>query len=204
MKTLAAALISLALGVSASTVLAAGDPVSGKTKSASCAACHGTDGNSVNPEWPKLAGQHASYLAKQLKDYQSGKRENATMTGMAAALSNQDMEDLAAYFATQSVAPGEADPDLVAIGEKIYRGGNPQTGLAACMSCHGPSGNGNPLANFPAVAGQHAKYAADTLKHFRDETRANDPNQMMRMVAAKMSPKEIEAVASYMAGLHQD
>ncbi len=202
MKTLAA-VISLALGVSTATVLAAGDPVAlGKKKSAACAACHGTDGNSVNPEWPKLAGQHANYIAKQLRDYQSDKREDATMKGMAAALSDQDMENLGAYFASQSVTTGEADPDLVGMGERIYRGGNPQTGLAACMGCHGPSGAGNPSSNFPAVAGQHAKYTAATLRHFRDETRANDPNKMMRMVAAKMSPKEIEAVASYMEGLY--
>ncbi len=189
--------------VIASTVQAVGDPAAGKAKSAVCAGCHGADGNSTNPEWPKLAGQHQSYTAKQLKDYKSGKRQNPTMLGMVAGLSDQDMEDLAAYFATQSISIGEADPELVDMGEKIYRGGNLGTGLAACMGCHGPGGGGNPAAKFPSVAGQHAKYATTTLSEFKAEARANDPNKMMRMVAGKMTKKEIEAVASYMAGLHQ-
>ncbi len=194
----------LALGlVIASTVQAEGDPAAGKAKSAVCAGCHGADGNSMNPEWPKLAGQHQGYIAKQLRDYKSGNRKNPTMIGMVAGLSDQDMQDLAAYFASQTAKGGEADPDLVAMGEKIYRGGNLATGLAACMGCHGPGGGGNPEAKFPSLAGQHAQYTATTLGEFKTEARANDPNQMMRMVAGKMTKKEIEAVASYTAGLYQ-
>ena len=194
----------LALGlVIASTVRAEGDPAAGKAKSAVCAGCHGADGNSMNPEWPKLAGQHQGYIAKQLRDYKSGKRKNPTMIGMVAGLNDQDMQDLAAYFAGQTAKGGEADPELVAMGEKIYRGGNLGTGLAACMGCHGPGGGGNPEAKFPSLAGQHAQYTATTLGEFKAEARANDPNQMMRMVAGKMTKKEIEAVASYTAGLYQ-
>ena len=196
--------LAIALGmVLASTVHAAGDPEAGKAKSAICAGCHGTDGNSTNPEWPKLAGQHPGYLAKQLRDYKAGKRNNATMNGMVATLSDQDMADLAAYFGSQTAKGGEADPELVDMGEKIYRGGDLQKGLAACMGCHGPGGSGNPAAKFPALAGQHAKYTAMTLGEFKAETRANDPNKMMRMIAGKMTKHEIEAVASYMAGMYQ-
>lgn len=196
--------LALALSfVIASTVQAEGDPAAGKAKSAVCAGCHGADGNSVNPEWPKLAGQHQSYIVKQLKDYKSGKRQNATMIGMVATLSDQDIQDLAAYFASQTVKGGEADPDLVVLGEKIYRGGNLGTGLAACMGCHGPGGGGNPAAKFPSLAGQHAQYTTTTLSEFKAEARANDPNNMMRMIAGKMTKKEIEAVASYTAGLYQ-
>jgi len=196
-------MITLALALTATAAQAGGDPAAGKTKSAVCAGCHGADGNSMNPEWPKLAGQHAGYLAKQLKDYKSGSRENATMNAMAAPLSEQEIENLAAYFSSQTTKTGEADPYLVALGERLYRGGNTETGVPACMGCHGPAGSGNPAANFPALAGQHAKYAVATLNNFKDEKRANDPNGMMRMVAAKMSPKEIQAVASYLNGLYQ-
>ena len=125
------------------------------------------------------------------------------MSGMAAPLNEQDIEDLAAYFAAQSVKTEEADPSLVGLGERIYRGGNKNTDLPACMACHGPSGAGNPLAAFPALAGQHAKYTADSLTQFKNEKRANDPNGMMRMTAVKMSAAEIKAVASYLAGLYQ-
>ncbi|MDJ0892356.1 MAG: c-type cytochrome [Gammaproteobacteria bacterium] len=184
-------------------VLAVGDPAAGKAKSAVCAGCHGADGNSTNPEWPKLAGQHPSYIAKQLRDYKSGNRQNATMLGMVAALSNQDMDDLAAYFGSQPATGGEADPALVDLGEKIYRGGNAETGLAACIGCHGPAGAGNPAAKFPYLAGQHAQYTVTTLGHFKSEARANDPNKMMRLVAGRMTKQEIDAVSSYLAGLYR-
>ncbi len=201
-KTIAYLVAAISLVLSP-TVLAAGDPAAGKAKSAVCAGCHGADGNSTNPEWPKLAGQHPSYLAKQLRDYKSGNRQNATMLGMVAALSNQDMDDLAAYFGSQPATGGEADPDLVDLGEKIYRGGNAETGLSACMGCHGPAGAGNPAAKFPYLAGQHAQYTATTLGHFKSEARANDPNKMMRMVAGRMTKQEIDAVSSYLAGLYR-
>ena len=133
---------------------------------------------------------------------EKGVRVNATMSGMADPLSDQDMEDLAAYFATQKGTIGEADPELVALGEAIYRGGNMETGVSACMACHGPSGMGNPAADFPALSGQHAKYTEIQLKAFRSHQRANDSSQMMRDVVARMTDKEIAAVASYIQGLH--
>jgi len=194
--------LSLALVVSG-PALAAGDAASGKSKSVACAGCHSADGNSTNPEWPKLAGQNQAYLIKQLKDFKSGKRENATMSGMVTSLSDQDMADLGAYYAGETISTGQADPALVDLGEKIYRGGNRKSGVPACMACHGPAGAGNPPAAFPALAGQHAQYTANSLRNFQQERRANDVNKMMQMTAAKMSQKEIEAVSSFIAGLYQ-
>ena len=186
---------------------AAGDAAAGKTKSMVCAACHGADGNSANPEWPKIAGQHASYLLKQLKNFKAGangkaERENALMAGQVAALSEADMADLAAYFEGQKVTLGETAKDQLELGQSIYRGGNPATGVAACIACHGPNGAGNPQALFPSLSGQHATYTIAQLKTFRSGARANDAGQMMRNIAAKMTDAEIEAVAQYVQGLH--
>lgn len=183
-------------------VQAGGDAAAGKTKSATCAGCHGADGNSVNPEWPSLAGQHAKYLEKQLHEFKAGARKNATMAPMAAALSEQDMGDLAAYFASQKAKQGAADETLVELGEKIYRGGNPATGVAACIGCHGPNGAGNPAANFPALSGQHAKYVENQLFAFKKGERDNDAGKMMRSIATKLNEEEIRAVSSYVQGLH--
>ncbi|WJW75462.1 c-type cytochrome [Thiohalobacter sp. IOR34] len=195
-----AAVMTLSAAFAASSAMAA-DAAAGKEKAAMCASCHGADGNSVNPEWPKLAGQHAKYLAKQLADFKAGRRSNALMAPMAVGLSPQDMENVAAFFASQAKKLGEADPKLVDLGEKIYRGGNKTTGVAACMACHAPNGAGNPAANFPALAGQHAKYVENQLKAFRDGSRSNDAGKMMRGVAARMTDEEIAAVASYVQGL---
>ena len=195
------ALAGLSLSV-AGSALAAGDKNAGKAKSAACAACHGMDGNSVNPEWPKLAGQSEQYLYKQLKNFKSGERKNATMAGMVAALSDQDMQDLAAFYASQSIKPGKADETKVSLGEKIYRGGNSASGVSACIACHGPTGAGNPAAKFPMLSGQHAKYTGIQLYAFRKGERANDAGQMMRNIASKMTDAEIDAVAEYIAGLH--
>ena len=184
------------------TAHAAGDVEAGKSKSAMCAACHGPDGNSPAPTFPKLAGQHADYLAKQLAEYKSGDRQNATMNGMAAALSEQDMADLAAFYAAQKVIVGKAAEDQVAAGEAVYRAGNTATGVSACAACHGPTGSGNPMANFPSLSGQHADYTVLQLKSFRAGERVNDAGSMMRGVAKKMSDAEIEAVAQYIQGLH--
>jgi cytochrome c553 len=186
------------------TASAAGDAAAGQQKSAVCAACHQVDGNSVNPQWPKLAGQHAAYTSKQLRNFKSGERENAVMAGQVAALSEQDMDDLAAYFASQTQTPGTADPALVRLGEELYRGGNIERGIPACSGCHGPAGRGNPAAQFPALAGQHAEYTALQLRAFRAMQRANDPNQMMRDIAIKMTDPEIDAVAAYIQGLRQN
>jgi cytochrome c553 len=196
-----AAVISLANGLS--PAMAEGDAAAGKTKSAPCAGCHGVDGNSTNPAWPKLAGQHAGYLDKQLMDFKEGEtRNNAMMAPMVASLSDQDMADLAAYFSSQTMQMGAADEALVTEGEKIYRGGNPATGVAACIGCHGPKGDGNPAANFPVISGQHAPYVEAQLHAFKKGERANDAGKMMRNIAANMTDKEIEAVASYVQGLH--
>jgi len=195
-----ATVFSLAGGFSQAQ--AAGDAAAGKAKSASCAGCHGADGNSVNPEWPNLAGQGGGYIAKQLHDFKGGKRENATMAPMAAPLTDADMDDLAAYFASQPLKAGAADESLVELGEKIYRGGNPSSGVSACIGCHGPKGAGNPAAKFPALSGQHAKYVANQLGAFKSGARGNDAGKMMRSVAEKMTEKEIQAVSTYVQGLH--
>jgi len=194
--------IATALLLAAGLVQAAGDTAAGKEKSATCAGCHGADGNSVNPVWPSLAGQHPGYLEKQLKNFQAGQRNDATMAPMAAALSEQDMQDVAAYFASQTITAGTAGADAIEVGERIYRGGNLQTGVAACTACHGPTGAGIPQAGFPALSGQNSAYVAKTLRDFRTGTRANDINAMMQDVAASMSDAEIEAVAQYVQGLH--
>ena len=181
---------------------AAGDAEAGKSKAATCAGCHGTDGNSVNPEWPNLAGQNAGYLVKQLKEFKAGDRENATMAPMAAGLSEQDMEDIAAYLTAQTPKGGAADPDLATLGQSIYRGGIKDRDIPACMSCHAPDGGGNQAAKFPAVAGQHAAYTMSQLKAFRSGARNNDPANMMRTTAHLMTDEEISSVSSYMQGLH--
>ena len=171
-----------------------------------CAACHAADGNSIGPANPKIAGQHPEYLHKQLVDFkgQGGKkpvRENAVMTSMVANLSEADLKNLAAYYAGQKLKPAAAaDKDLAALGQKVWRGGNEQTGVPACAGCHGPTGAGMP-AQYPRVAGQYSEYLAAQLRLFKDGGRANDPNGMMRGVAARMSEREIKAVAEYAAGL---
>jgi cytochrome c553 len=171
-----------------------------------CAACHAADGNSIGPANPKIAGQVPEYLHKQLADFkaQGGKkavRENAVMSGMVANLSEADMKNLAAYYSGQRLKPAAAaDKELAALGQKLWRGGNAQTGVPACAGCHGPTGAGIP-AQYPRVAGQYSEYLAAQLRAFKDGGRANDPNGMMRGVAARLSEREIKAVAEYAAGL---
>lgn len=182
---------------------AAGDAAAGEAKAAVCVACHGPAGNSVNPIWPKIAGQHPEYIYKQLTDFKSGARVNDMMSPQVLTLNEQDFENLAAYFAGQQQTPGAADPSAVELGERIYRGGNPAAGVAACSGCHGPAGAGMGLAKFPRLSGQHAQYVDQTLKYFRDGARANDPNGMMRGVAARMTDAEIAAVSQYIQGQSQ-
>jgi cytochrome c553 len=171
-----------------------------------CAACHAADGNSTAPANPKIAGQISEYLHKQLVDFkaQGGKkpaRESAIMAGMAASLSEADMKGLAAFYARQTLRPAAAaDKNLAALGQKLWRGGNAASGVPACGGCHGPAGAGMP-AQYPRIAGQYAEYIAAQLKAFRDGARANDPNGMMRGVTARMTEREIRAVAEYAAGL---
>lgn len=182
---------------------AAGDAEAGKTKAQVCFSCHGVNGISTNPAWPKLAGQHASYIAKQLGDFKAGtERNDPLMMAQVAPLSPQDMEDLAAFFAKQKPSQGSAEEAKLARGEQIYRGGKSATGVSACMACHGPSGAGNPAAKYPMVSGQHAQYLIKALKDFRSGTRKNDPGKMMQNIAERMTDADIEAVASYMQGLH--
>lgn len=195
----------LAVALTADGEAGPGDPVRGEAKAAVCAACHGVDGNSSNPEWPKLAGQHERYIARQLALYKNGGRENAVMLGFAATLSAQDMRDLGAYFARQRVQPGVADEKLVARGERLWRGGDLDRKIPACMACHGPSGRGNPFAGYPALAGQHADYTAMMLRAFRDGLvlgKGAEANPIMAQVARELSDEEIEALASYIEGLH--
>lgn len=185
-----------------------GDAEAGKTKSATCAACHGADGNSLIPNQPSLAGQSAEYLFKQLQDFkaaaQSGGEEgrnNAIMNGMAMPLSEQDMKDLAVYFSEQKPKPGSTPEDVIAAGEKLYRGGDQDRGITACIACHGARGEGLSLARFPKLSDQHSDYIAAQLKLFRSGDRANDHNGMMRAVAKKLTDKDIEILSKYVVGL---
>jgi cytochrome c553 len=190
----------IAMGMAAGAQ-AAGDAAAGQARAMVCLACHGPDGNSPNPIWPKLAGQHPDYIVKQLQAFKSGERVEPLMLPMAAPLSDEDMANLAAFFSGQQISEGAADPEKVKLGEALYRGGNKATGVAACMACHGPSGLGNPSANYPRISGQHAPYVEKALKNFRDGSRKTDPNMMMRGVAGKMTDAEISAVAQYLQGL---
>lgn len=174
-----------------------------------CAACHGPDGNSTIPANPSLAGQHAAYLVKQLKNFQAspdGKpalRQNAIMNGMAASLSPEDIKTLAQFFSKQTLKPAVAkDEKLVTEGRKMWRAGDMKKGIPACAGCHGVAGAGLP-AQYPSLAGQHPEYIVAQLQQFRDGTRVNDPEGMMRVIAAKMTDKQMAAVAEYAAGLRQ-
>ena len=200
-RLLITTLAFLALGAVAPS-MAAGDASAGKGKAALCAACHGADGNSPVDMFPKLAGQGEAYLVKQLNEFKSGVRNNAVMAPMVASLSNQDMADLAAYYAGQNSAPAASSEDFVAAGQAVYRAGNKESGLPACMACHGPTGAGVPSAKWPALSGQHAAYTEAQLKSFAAGSRNNDPNSMMRDIAGKMTADEMKAVSSYIAGLH--
>ncbi len=180
-----------------------GDPSAGQTKAATCTACHGANGVSTNPEWPNIAGQHARYIAKQLADYKAGtERNNAVMAGMVAALSETDMADLAAWFSTQAPAAGTADAALAEAGQRLFRGGNPETGVPACAGCHGPRGAGDPNGGIPRLAGQHADYTKAQLQAFHARDRQNDLNGMMRGTVRWMTDEEMDAVAAYIQGLY--
>lgn len=183
-----------------------GDPERGEDLAEECIACHGAQGNSDDSQWPNLAGQHAAYTLKQLRDFQDGdERSNPQMAGLVADLDEQDMKDLAVYYEQQPhtvTGAGDDREALVERGRTIYMGGIPQKGVTACIACHGPQGQGNPAADYPVVGGQWAAYLRDQLQQYRSGDRANDANEMMRRLAGSMSDEEIEAVAEYMAGLH--
>ena len=185
--------LMLTLGVTG-FAQAAGDAAAGQTKVAVCAACHSADGNSVAPNFPKLAGQGERYLLKQLQDIKSGDRQVIEMTGILTNLSDQDMADIAAYYASQSTSVGTADPAKLEVGQALYRGGKLDEGLPACTGCHSPTGSGNAAAGFPHLGGQHAQYIAKQL--------TDGDTMPMRAIAGKLSNKDIEAISSYIQGLH--
>ncbi len=201
MKASLLGVMILALTGLVSITANAADIEAGKTKSAVCAACHGADGNSSNAAWPSLAGQHATYIYKQLTDFKEGRRNDATMIGMVALLNDEDMKNIAAYFESQQAKAVAFDPDLIAVGENIYRGGITEIGVAACMSCHSPSGKGNGPAGWPSLKGQHSQYLVVQLQNFKQGLRANDSGKMMRNVAARMSDMEMKSVAAYIAAI---
>jgi len=208
-KVLVSLLLTLGL---AGMAQAAGDAAAGQAKAAVCGACHGADGNSPAPNFPKLAGQGERYLLKQLKDIKTGMAPGAKpetgrkvleMTGMLDNLSEQELADLAAYFSSQKMSVGAADPKLVERGEALFRGGKLEQGMPACTGCHSPNGVGNAAAGFPQLGGQHAAYVAKQLTAFREGERTNDGDTLiMRGIAAKLSNKDIEALSSYIQGLH--
>ena len=182
-----------------------GDAAAGQSKTAVCGACHNPDGNSLAPNFPKLAGQGDKYLLKQLNDIKGGKRTVLEMTGMLTAFSDQDLADIAAYFASQKGSVGAADPKVVARGEALFRGGDLAKGLPACTGCHSPNGAGNAAAGFPHLGGQHAQYIAKQLTDFRKEEggRNNDGDtKTMQTIAKRLSDEDIAAVSSYIQGLH--
>lgn len=196
-KLFAVATTVIALGMS-TTAQAEGSVEAGQQKSAVCVACHGPDGNSANPEWPSLAGQHAGFLVEQLKAFKEGERQNALMSPMAMGLSEQDMQDLAAYYEAQQPAAREADPQYVEAGRQLYMGGDTSRGITACAACHGPTGQGNPMARYPVIAGQHATYTALSLRNYASGER---PNQIMQDIAGRLSDEDIQALSNFLQGL---
>ncbi len=199
-------LMSLALvAPGAALALDYGDPDAGQEKAAVCAACHGMDGNSEVGEWPKLAGQHADYQARQTRLVRDGHRDVPEMYGMVADLSDEDIADISAWYAQQTLEPGVADEELVDLGRKIYHDGNRSSGVPSCAACHGATGGGIPGTHFPLVRSQHAEYSEDRLRRYRDgETSGDDDpfSEIMVEVSENLTDEEIIAVSSYMEGLH--
>ena len=178
-------------------VWAGGDAEAGKAKAMVCAACHGVDGNSVSPIWPKLAGQNSAYLASQLLAFRDGERQDLSMAPMVAGLSDQDIADLASYFAAQSVTTGGGDIADEVLGRSLYRAGDVEQKIPACMSCHGPAGDGNGPAGWPALAGQHPAYVVKQLQGYQSGARDAGQGDMMKIVASRLSEDEMNAVARY-------
>ena len=203
MKKLSVLTLILGTALVATSAVADGDAQAGKNKAATvCAACHGADGNSVAAQFPKLAGQNASYIVTQLTYFKTGKRQNPIMSGQAAGLSEQDMQNLAAWFSSQTASTGEAEAGSVKQGEQLYRHGNKDENVPACEACHGPTGAGNFPMKVPALAGQHSAYVVAQLQAYAAGSRSTDPNKMMETVASRLTPAEMQAVASYIEGLH--
>lgn len=201
MKNIAFTLTML-FGLISSAQAVDGDAEAGKNKSNTCVACHNADGNSSIAIYPKIAGQHAEYIYKQLKEFKTGVRKDPVMVGMVAALSDQDMKDLAVYFSSQTMSAGSTPENVVEAGEDLYRGGDMERGIPACIACHGPRGVGHSLAGFPKVSFQHPDYLKAQLEKFRSGDRANDMNGMMTDIAVKLTDKDIEILSKYISGLH--
>ena len=194
-------LISLIVSVGLMSAAQAGDAVAGKTKAATCGACHGADGNSLAPNFPKIAGQGERYLVKQITEIKNGDRQVPEMLGFVMGLSETDIADIAAYYAGQTASSGAADAALVEAGKRIFLGGNEATGVPACIACHSADGKGIAAAGFPRVAGQHATYTEKQLMDFYNAKRTNDASNVMRDIASRMHMDEIKAVSSYIQGL---
>ena len=192
-------IISLLL-IAANNIATAADATAGKNKAGLCIACHGADGNSPAPLWPNLAGQNPGYLSKQMTDFRVGRRTNDQMSPMAAALTDEDIADISAFFASQTLKTGTTKQEYVELGSKIYTGG--AQGVMACTGCHGPTGAGLDAAGFPQVAGQKVTYVISQLNNFKNSSRGNDTTGMMASIAGAMNDQQIEAVANYLSGLH--
>ncbi len=205
MKYILSALASLSLfaGSAFADGLVSGDAAAGQAKSITCSACHGADGNSVNPEWPSIAGQHPTYTVKALQAFKSGVRNNPLMLGQVMLLNDEDMANLAVFYGEKpAAAKAVADPASADLGERLYRGGDREGNIASCSACHGPTGRGNPAASVPSIKGQYAVYSAAQLRAYASGARKSDgPTRVMRDIASKMSEAEILAVASYIQGL---
>lgn len=212
MKKTIVILASILITFLSNPILAAGDTEAGQAKSATCMGCHGLAGNSTIPNFPKLAGQGEAYIVKQLQYFKSGERKNAMMAGVASLLSDQDMEDIAAYYSIQTISENSAkgSEEMIELGRKIYVGGKMDTQTTACIACHGPKGKGIPTAGFPAVSAQHTDYTVSQLKAFRQyainkqtgSDGAERVNEMMNNVAMGLTNEEIDALSQYIAGLH--
>lgn len=183
--------------------LVEGDAEAGQSKSITCAACHGQDGNSVNPVWPSIAGQHATYMVEQLQAFKNGSRSEPLMLGQVMTLSDEDMRNLSVYYEGMTpAAKAVADPAVIDLGARLYRGGDRETSASACIACHGPTGRGNPAASVPSIRGQYAVYAAAQLRAYASGARKSDgATRVMRDIASTLSEEDIVAVASYMQGL---
>jgi cytochrome c553 len=197
-----AATVLMAAQINAETLVDA-SAEAGKAKAITCAACHGQEGNSVNPLWPNLAGQGAPYLVAQLQAFKGGQRVNALMSSQAMLLTDADMRNLAVYYESlPSPASAVADPKTIAKAQAIYRGGKESADVPACLACHGPTGRGNAAAKYPALKGQHAAYTAKTLRDYASNARKSGGRTLvMQQIAARLTEDEIDALASYLQGL---
>ena len=197
-----AATVLMAAQINAETLVDA-SAEAGKAKAITCAACHGQEGNSVNPLWPNLAGQGAPYLVAQLQAFKGGQRVNALMSSQAMLLTDADMRNLAVYYESlPSPASAVADPKTIAKAQAIYRGGKESADVPACLACHGPTGRGNAAAKYPALNGQHAAYTAKTLRDYASNARKSGGRTLvMQQIAARLTEDEIDALASYLQGL---